>query len=197
MVKERYQTIIEADKQVKQGQYRAMYGSKVAVATGNFSNDKKTGIWRFFDTDQKLLQVFNYDTDALVYEEPEKQKSEFTYVVDRELKDSDRSSKPVRIGGRYYGYIPYLRLFRVPKGLEIVDREQVSVVLEILVSPYGRLADFKIHMMFDGEETIQNVGTEPFNDEDKIFIPATLNKEPVTCRILIQCYLNDKGEVDI
>lgn len=197
MVQERFQTVIETDKQVKQGQYRALYDGKTVVAMGGYAQDKKKGIWRFYGTDQKVIQVYDFDKNVLIHEEPESPNSPFTYVVDRDLRDSDKTTKPVRVGGRYFGYVPYLRLFRVPKGLEIFDRDGVKVVLEILVSPMGRLADLKIHMYFDGEETIQHVGTEPFAEEDKIFIPATINKEQVASRIFVNCYINEKGEADI
>jgi hypothetical protein len=196
-VTEKYQTLIETDKQVKQGTYQAFYNRKVVVAMGKFTNDKKTGPWRFYDTDQKLLQTFNYDANKLLYEAPESEITNFRYIVDKVLTDSDKTTRPVRIGGRYYGYVPYLRLFKVPSDIEIVEPRAVKVVLELLVSPGGRLADYKIHLNFDDEERVLNINPQLINEEDRIFIPATLNNEPIACRIFIECFVNARNEIDM
>ena len=195
-VTERYHAIIEAKKEVKQGLYQAVL-SKSAVASGAYTNDKRTGTWHFFDTKGNVIEHYNYDTNTLIYEAPEDSTSNFRYFVDKKLNPGDRVNKPVKIGGRYFAYLPYLKAFKLPSGVPNNGREPYNIKLELLISPYGRLADYKIHLFVNGDELIQYVDPDIFTDEVKAFIPATLNNEPVTCRIFIQCYLNAYDEIDM
>lgn len=47
-VTERYQTIIQTNKQVKQGIYRAFFDKKILIAMGSYVNDKKNRHLAFF-----------------------------------------------------------------------------------------------------------------------------------------------------
>jgi len=193
---EKYHAIIETKKEVKQGLYQAAV-SKYAVASGQYTNDKRTGLWHFFNKYGQQLENYNYDTNTLLYEAQEDTSSNFRYFVDKKLNPGDRVNKPVKIGGRYYGYIPYLKAFKLPQGVPNSGRENYNIKLELLISPGGRLADYKIHLFVNGDELIQYVNIDLFSEDDKTFLPAALNNEPVMCRIFIQCYLNSYDEIDM
>jgi len=145
MVTEKYQTIIGAGKQIKQGIYNAFYDRSTVIANGSYANDKKKGMWHFFDQNGKLIENYNYDTNSLLYEASEDSTSNIKYRIDNKVTFTDVVTKPVRPGGRYYGYVPYLRAFKLPDDMFNINREEYAVTLEILVSALGRLADFKIH----------------------------------------------------
>ena len=190
--------VIKGNEQVKVGLYHAVYKRNIPVASGNYVNGKRTGTWFFFDSKGELLQTYNYNLSRLQYEAPELQGSDLRYLVDNELTDTDRTTKPVKIGGRYFGYLPYLGLYRTPFEPNEVAVSAFVGVVELLISPLGRLADYKVHLIsnyYDYDRTT-TMDLNLFKDEDKQFVPATINSEPVLSRIVIKCKLNSDGGLD-
>jgi hypothetical protein len=190
-------SVLKSDKSTRQGLYQAVSSKNIAVASGQFDNDKKTGIWHFFDLQGHQLQNYDYTNKKLLFEAVEDTTSNLRYFVDKLLTDSDRTTKPVKAGGRYFGYIPYLKLFKLPAYLMDINRYLSVAVVELLVSPGGRLADFKVHIYSGANyEKVFNMSTDMPNDEDKVFIPATVNGEPIGCRIMIKCQINNDGGIN-
>jgi len=193
-------TVLKNDKNIRQGLYQALYKRKTPVATGMFENDKKAGVWRFFDPKGQVMQVYNYTSQTLNFEAKEDTSSNLRYFVDKLLDSGSVVTKPIKIGGRYFGYIPYLQLFKLPKDLSDINRGLFSAIVELLVSPGGRLADYKVHIngaTYAGVfERVINMNTHLPNPDDMVFTPATLNSEPISCRIMIKAYITDDGHLD-
>ena len=68
---------------------------------------------------QAVIENFDYDTEyMLLYEKPDDSVSQqqirysllMIAITDR---DTDYVTKPIKPGGRYYGYLPYLKLFKL------------------------------------------------------------------------------------
>jgi hypothetical protein len=199
-VTERFQTVIQTKKQIKQGVYHAFYDKKIVIASGGYVNDKKIGTWHFFDPDGKLLENFNYDTNKLLYEAPEYTTSNIRYNIDYNVTDTDKITKPIRPGGRYFGYVPYLRVFKLPTEFENANLERYDVLLELLVSPLGRLADYKMHFRYaNNDKDLMTIDINPdlINAEDKIFIPASYNGQTVSSIIMIKCYITKFNGIDM
>jgi hypothetical protein len=194
-VKEVY-NVLKSNKYIKHGLYQAVYRENIAVATGMYDNDKKVGIWRFFDSDGRLMQTYNYDAHKLNYEAPELITSNLRYFADVDIDSTDVVTKPLKVGGRYYGYLPYLQLFKLPNDIWDINRERYTATVELLISPLGRLAYYKVNIIgFDFKRTI-NMNVHLPNEEDMTFIPAKLNGEPVACRIIIAARITDSGHLD-
>lgn len=189
--------VLKDNKGIRQGLYQAYYNKKTAIASGMFDNDKKVGVWHFFDATGNLLQNYDYTQNKLLYEAPElRSGSRLGYFVDKELTDSDRTTKPVKAGGRYYGYLPYALLFKLPGSLMDISRLSSYAVIELLVSPGGRLADFKIHLVSGNFKKIFKMNIDALSEEDKQFIPATVNGQPIGCRISLWCNIDDDGRLN-
>lgn len=186
-------TVLKSDKSTRHGLYQMIYNKKYALANGRFDNDKKIGIWHFFDPTGRLLQNYNYTNNEVLYEAPEDTTSNLRYFVDKQLADTDRTTKPIKIGGRYYGYLPYLKLFRLPANLMDISRDVSIAVVELLVSPGGRLAYFKTTIYSGNFSKTFNINVNVLPEEDKVFVPATVNGEPIGCRILMKCFIDDDG----
>ncbi|MEO8885878.1 MAG: hypothetical protein ABI367_07420 [Mucilaginibacter sp.] len=192
-VTEKYIYSIGTDREIKQGLYQALYKKKFALASGKYQNDKRAGLWHFFNRNGELIENFNYDTNTLQYEATEDSTSNFQYLFDYEPKNTDILTKPIKIGGRYFGYIPFLNCFKLPPELF-----EENIELELLISPGGKLAYFKIHLIsLSAGEQVINVNIKPLPEEDKTFIPATLNKNPISSRIMVSCRINDDGHIDM
>lgn len=198
LVMERY-SVMDTNKQIKQGLYQAIYWHRTVIATGTYDNNVKTGIWHFFDTRGRLVENFDYDNLRLLYEEPMDSISSehIIYAFDNTFKDTDHVTKPIKIGGRCYGYIPYMKFFMLSHDFDDLNILRFTAILELLISPGGRLADFKVHIKSPDFERITTFSTELIDDEDKIFIPATLNRKPILSRIFVKCRITDDGGLDV
>lgn len=189
-VNEKY-NVLKNDYNFMQGQYAA-YLKKVLLAAGRYDKNKKVGTWTYFNTQGQLTQRYNYDSRTLTYEAPEDAKTGIRYIVDDSLKNNPRFTRPVRIGGRYFGYLPYINLVKLPNEFAGLSNIDTRVSMELLVTPLGRLAEFKLRigsrLVEPGDrDAVFNINLNLLAEEDKVFIPATLNDEPIALRIFIPC----------
>jgi len=192
--------VLKSDKTIKQGLYQAIYGHDIALASGDYFNNKQVGVWHFYDTNGRLVQNFDYSINAITYEEPDNYISgmHIKYSFDDTVGKQDRVTKPMKIGGRCYGYIPYLLVFRLSDDYVNTDFTRFNAILEILVSPGGRLADFKVHIQgADDSERITSFSPDLIDERDRLFVPATINGKPVLCRIFIKCRITGGGLLDV
>lgn len=193
--------VLKSDGKTIEGLYQAFYKKKTVVASGSYRNGKRSGSWHFFDRQGKLLQHFNYDSLAITYEAPATDSAhQFRYVLDNNFTDKDAVTPPIRIGGRYFGYLPYLALFRLPQTYvdQNLSARELSTYIELLVSPGGRLADYRVHVtsLYYGERVL-DVKIAQLNEADKMFAPATLNGTAVASRIIIQCHLTGRRRLEL
>jgi len=196
-VLERFQVLKETPD-VKNGLYRALFQRKIPVAVGRYRNDKKIGIWNFYKQDGRLIQRFDYNKNALIYETVDDTDDDVHYIIDKKYTDTDKATRPVKIGSVYYGLIPYLNVFRLPFDTYDVNTNSFRAVVELLVSPLGRLADYKVRVvsdMYEYDRTF-NLDANLFSEADRTFVPATINQEPVLSRIVIKCFVQRNGGLD-
>lgn len=196
-VLERFQ-VLKNTPQVKNGLYRALFQRKIPVAVGRYKDNEKIGIWNFYKQDGKLIQRFNYDKNALIYENMYDADDDVHYILDKKYADTDRATRPIKIGGIYYGIIPYLSVFRLPFETIDVNTNSFRAAIELLISPLGRLADYKVRIVSDEYEYDRtfNLDVNLFSEADRMFIPATVNNEPVVSRIVIKCFVQRDGGLD-
>lgn len=188
--------VLPSDQTTKDGLYQAFYRRK-KIAEGNYTKGVKTGVWNFYNSKGVLLQTFNYDENSLQFEARESANTNFHYFFDEDVKETDRLTKPIKIGGRFYGYLPYMNVFKTP--FDVFGQSDYFIaVVELLISPMGRLADYKVHLiapLLQYDQTF-NLSLNFFSEEDKQFIPATLNHKRILSRIMIKCKVNDDGSLD-
>ncbi|WP_114938484.1 hypothetical protein [Mucilaginibacter endophyticus] len=188
--------VLKTNRGIRQGLYQALYQKNYALASGYYDNDKRTGTWHFFDNRGHLVQNFDYKTNQITYEAPEDSTSNLQYVVDVKLSDTARVTKPLKVGGRFFGYLPYLNLFKLPPELLNLNPNVSFGMVELLVSPLGRLASFKVHVFSGSFEKVFNMSIDVPDPADKIFIPATVNGEPVSSRVVIKCAFRSDGGLE-
>ncbi len=190
--------VLKSDPEVKQGPYNVFLNRKTLIATGRYNNNKKAGTWFFFDTRGKLVERYNYDKSKFFYEAPPYTSEDLSYLLDDSLKNGDKITMPVKIGGVYFGYIPYVNLFHLPFDAYDIDTYSFDAYVELLISPMGRLADYNVRVKssyYEYDQTF-NLDVHLFSEDDRIFVPATLNGVPVLSRILIKCVVTTSGGLD-
>ncbi|MFI5140611.1 MAG: hypothetical protein ACHQIM_22530 [Sphingobacteriales bacterium] len=190
--------VLKSDPEIKQGPYKAFFRRKTLIALGNYRNNLKTGIWQFFTTRGVLIQKYNYDKKTFTYGSPMYDTGNLSFLFDDTLKKGGKVALPVKIGGSYYGFIPYMNLFRVPFETWDIQTDTFDASIELLISPMGRLADYTVHIQsgyYDYDRTFK-LDINLFDEEDRTFKPATLNGTPVLSRIIIKCFITFEGGLD-
>ena len=190
--------VLKSDKQTKQGPYKAFFRRRTPVAVGNYNKGKKTGTWVFYETNGRMVEKYNYDSSTLLFEGPLDSDSDLAFLFDKKITVKDTVTRPIKIGGIYYGFLPYVSIFRLPFDTMDVNTNSFDVLIELLVTPLGRLADYKVHLVSDYYKYNQTFSLDVnlFSDADKTFMPATLNGMPILSRVFIKCGANSDGGLD-
>ena len=190
--------VLKANPEIKEGPFTVFLNRRILIVRGKYHNDQKAGVWQFFDFNGHLNEKYNYDTKKLTFEAPLYESPDFSYLFDDTLKIGDRLTRPVKIGGIFYGFLPYLNLFRLPFDTFNIDMDSFGADIELLISPLGQLADYNVRVKsedFDYDHTF-NLDVKLFSPEDRSFIPATRNGVQVISRIIIKCYVTASGGLD-
>ncbi|MFI5161353.1 MAG: hypothetical protein ACHQHN_08745 [Sphingobacteriales bacterium] len=187
--------VLKAEPQIKSGAYQAFYKRKHLIAEGTYIDGKKIGIWNFYGTRGNLLERYNFNKDSLEYEASVRLPSNFHYLIDKTITDSDWITLPTRRGGRFYGFLPYINVFKASQAMYPGDEESSLATVELLISPMGRLASYKVHLIAPYQQNV-TLSLNLFSEEQKKFIPATFNHQPILSRIIIQCRVTNNGSLD-
>ena len=190
--------VLKSNPAIRQGPYMALLNRKKLIARGHYQNGKKNGVWQFFDTGGKMVERYDYDRKKFNYEAPLYESADFSYLFDDSLKIGTRVTRPLKVGGIYYGFISYLNIFQVPFDTYDVDTDAFEANIELLISPMGRLADYHVRLtsaQYDYDH-IFKMDINLFSEEDRIFKPATINGVPAMSRIIIKCYVSPYGKLD-
>ncbi len=190
--------VLKSAPNIKVGPYLVFLRRRILLVRGSYNNGKKNGVWQFFDTRGRLNEKYNYNKKRFTFEAPLYSSRDFSFLFDDSIKVKDRLTRPLKIGGIYYGFMPYLNIFRLPFETYDVDTGLFDAYIELLISPMGRLADYKVRIVsFDYQyDQIFNMDVHLFSNADRTFIPATRNGIPVMARIQIHCIVTPSGGLD-
>jgi hypothetical protein len=190
--------VLRADQQTRQGSYQAFFRKKIVLASGRYKKNMKTGVWYFYNTTGRIIEKYDYDTREFLFEGPLDTGEDLSFKFDAKFSKNDTVTRPLKIGGSYYGYIPYVTFFKLPLDTMDINTDSFDAYIELLVTPLGRLADYKVRLTseyYQYNHTF-NLDTHLFNEEDRTFQPATLNNNPILSRIIIKCFVDSAGDLD-
>jgi len=192
--------VLKSDPKIKQGLYQLITRKKTAIVSGGYNNGVRVGVWHFYDQRGKVVELYNYTTKQLLYEAPADSTNNFIqYRFDKQVAENDSITRPVRIGGTYYGYLPYVKLFKIDASNHYAEAP-LSAFMEILVSPSGQLAECKLVVKLKLTDRVVDtymVNNELLNPDEKTFIAATINHVPVTSTISIYCKINPDWSISL
>jgi TonB family protein len=88
------------DSQVKEGAAEIQYKGKLGFREkGQFSQGYRFGIWEFFDSDNTIIQKYNYTTQKFEYLQNFNSVKAVYILIDQELVKIETGSIPVLLGG--------------------------------------------------------------------------------------------------
>jgi hypothetical protein len=197
--------VLKSSPNVKDGLYQAFFKRKTILASGPYRKGKRIGLWHFYNMSGKVIQHYNYNTNEPVFLAASELPADYMqYEFLPQPLNTDTLTLPIKIGGVLYGYLPYISKFKVKNDIEYSG--EMHGILQILVSPSGRLAEcillvkakvWKVNMwQTDTIETYQ-LNPELLDEYDKQFIPATVNHQKVSSTIYIYCQIQANGRLSI
>ncbi|OCX53460.1 hypothetical protein BEL04_03930 [Mucilaginibacter sp. PPCGB 2223] len=198
-ITEKYNTL-KSDRKIKQGLYQQITRKNTAIVSGVYDHNKRVGIWHFYDKDGHVNELYNYTTQKLLYEAPVDSTHDYIeYIFDKKTTRKDTVTKPVRIGGTWFGYLPYIKLFKVDP-LNFYGSVTIRAFLQILVSPGGRLSECKLIVQLKNNNAILDtylLNNDLLDEYDKQFVAATINRQPVVSTISILVKINPDWSISL
>ncbi len=198
-ITEKY-NVLKSNRKIKQGLYQQITRKNNAIVSGAYDQNKRVGIWHFYDKDGKVNELYNYTTKKLLYEAPvDSTRDYIEYFFDKKIARTDTATKPIRIGGTWFGYLPYIKLFKIDPG-NFYGSAPIRAFLQMLVSPGGRLSECKLIVQLKSNNAIVDtyvLNNELLDDVDKEFIPATVNHQPVVSTISVLVKINDNWTISL
>lgn len=190
--------VLKKNPAFKEGPYIAYFQHHTMIAEGYYKMGQRTGVWRFFNKRGELNEVFSYNRNSFLFEGPVKRDDGVFYQFDTVAIAKDTITRPLKTGGCYYGMLPYVMAFRAPFDDDDANTDYFGAWVELLISPLGQLADYKVHLASDIYQYRQTfeMDTKLFSKADREFYPATINGKPIMSRIIIRCALNADGTLD-
>lgn len=198
-ITERYH-VLKSDRKIKQGLYQQVTKKNTAVVSGSYDQNKRVGLWHFYDKSGKVVELYNYTTQKLLYEAPvDSARDYIDYMFDGKITIKDTVTKPVRIGGTWFGYLPYIKFFKIDASSFYIAAP-IRAFLQMLVSPGGRLSECKLIVQLKSNNSIVDtylLNNDLLDEYDKQFVPATVNHQPVVSTISVLVKINDDWSVSL
>ncbi|MBX2966306.1 MAG: TonB family protein [Cyclobacteriaceae bacterium] len=98
--------VLKDDPKIKHGTFQ--YSTKKGlVEKGQYYNDKKVGIWEFYDNEGNIEQKYDYTLKQIVFNKETRQFGGYKITIDNKPTDIKPDTIPMFIGGtsRYYRYL--------------------------------------------------------------------------------------------
>jgi TonB family protein len=167
--------VLKNDPKIKHGTYQ--YSTKKGlVEKGQYDNDKKVGVWEFYDTDGILEQKYDYSTNQLVFNKEGNQFGSYKVIIDGKPTDIVPDTPPIFIGGlsSYDRFI--VNNLKYPTNSKSNGIEGRQLVL-VTLSKQGEILNASIYRSIAPD--IDQEALRLINELPKEWIPAKHQNEDV------------------
>ena len=121
--------VLKTDRSVRQGDYTRFVNNK-KVITGQFSANKETGIWTFYDADNSVDLKYDYDNDSVLF-------------VDIQNDTSGLDRPMIYLGSLYEARYTVMTNLRYP--VEAAENGKSGrILIDIFVDKNGEVYDYKV-----------------------------------------------------
>ena len=172
--------VMKSDPKIKHGSYQYSTKTKI-IEKGQYDNDKKIGVWEFYDSDGLLEQKYDFSANQLLFNKSENQFTNCKIVINGLPTDRPEVS-PIFIGGlsRYKRLM--MNNLKYPPDAKTKGIEGREVIL-VSLSKTGEITGLKNHRGIDrsmDEEAIRLI-----NDLPHEWIPAKHKSENVDVIVVL------------
>jgi hypothetical protein len=164
--------VLKSSKKVRQGSYQLSFRKKM-VANGKYDQGKRTGIWNYYDNNDKLVQQYDFTANKMVSAVADK---DIMYNVSS--NQGDVVVEPVLIGGLTAGlrfiasFTNYADNFSDVAG-------KVSISHSINLDENGKISKWTtVIKSFDGLKVV-NPSFDNIPEDLRLFTPAMVNGKAI------------------
>ena len=135
--------VLKDNPKVKHGVYQLTMKKKI-IEKGQYDNDKKVGLWEFYDMEGNLEQKYDYSKKELIFNIESKTFGGYKIIVDGKTTEDIPDSPPVFIGGttRYKRFIK--DNMKYPSESKTRGTEGKEFIIARL-SKDGEISDIKVY----------------------------------------------------
>ena len=171
---EEYQ-VLKKQKDIKQGTY-TLNGRKGVVLSGNYNNNKKSGIWKSYQSNGELYYTYDFDTESLI---------DFSPLKIFQYKEEEFDTPPILVRGEAdFGVKVYSRV-RYPSEAQ-KEGIQGRVMFALTVSEQGKISNVEI--VRGGHESLKKEAMRALKSVMAIveWIPATKDGEKIATEVMYE-----------
>jgi hypothetical protein len=134
---------------IKDGSYAVINDDGKVIVKGTYTNDRKTGLWKYYSNNGTLVQEYDYSRDSLLVQD----KDSLSVVHDdfripQGVADGSKLQAPFKIGGPEYGFYLLYDERDIPQSVKNTSgRAEMTYVLTI--DEKGHLENYTV--VFGGE----------------------------------------------
>lgn len=184
-------TYAPGSRKIKDGVYKVMDANNKTLVIGYYRQDKKVGIWNYFNPNGVLVQRYDYSNDSLLMNNNHDEGTLVKYsfeIPDAKIPANTDVTPPVKIGGNNYGFYLLYDIRQIP----IQVRNEIATTravmnYEFTIGPDGKLESWDISYLdsrMDKEITKNNLSIKHLPEDAYTFIPAKLNGRPVRSKLV-------------
>ncbi|NPV51837.1 MAG: energy transducer TonB [Candidatus Methanofastidiosum sp.] len=121
--------VLKNDRNIKNGEYSRFVNNK-KVTTGQYANNKKTGIWTYYDTDNSVDLKYDYDKDSVIF-----------VNIQNDTSELDRPT--IYLGSLYEARYTIMTNLRYPE-VAVVNGKSGRILIDIFINKEGDVYDYKV-----------------------------------------------------
>jgi len=171
--------VLKSDRKIKHGEYQKTYGG--LTIKGQFDNNKKIGVWEYFDRYNQLEQKIDFDSEKIIFTKPINLIKRYFIRDGESFKEATPDELPILQGGQS-ALLYYILNLRYPVDARRMGT-QGKVLISATITQDGKIIDEKIE---DGpgdglkEEALRVIQMIP--DE---WMPGKVNGQKTDIRVII------------
>lgn len=166
--------------------------TKDTLASGEYKNDQKAGIWKYYADENKLWMAYDFDNKSLVLR-PEKtgQSESFSVFNGNAFSEQNVDNPPFYLGSK--NEIEDIFLASIKLSSEITSNSKSGIcIARFVVTKEGKIKDIVQELMLTNDlfQQIRNT-LESLQSE---WIPAKVNNEPVDAQYMLVLDIKPGGK---
>lgn len=179
--------VLKSDKKTKQGLYQAYYDSPMSkttlAASGMYDHGKKIGVWHYYGRNGSIIQHYDFTHNKLLYTIPD---TVTKCTFDANITAADTLTRPIKVGDSY-GYFDFVMANYDAVLKDMHEHGRVKYMLKhiLTIDASGKLTAYQILLTADDFKQIYDIKLDTLFEDDLLFVPATLNKKPITSKVYL------------
>lgn len=184
---------IDKSTNLKWGKYLKLdKQTKDTLVSGEYKNDQKTGIWKYYADESKLWMAYDFDNKLLVLR-PEKigETESFSVFNGNTFSEQKVDNPPFYLGSK--NEIESIFLASIKLSSEITSNSKSGIcIARFIVTKEGKIKDIVQELMLTGDLFLQikNI-LESMQSE---WIPAKVNNEAVDAQYMLVLDIKPGGK---